>query len=303
MLTSFARLSLQEKEERERQAALREEKRAALLKRKQEEERKAKVEGLEKKRKEREEAASKATKGSVVRGVKPKVRPSHLVTLKSRELTANLSVPPQTDEEPAKKRKIEPDARSAQPSLAASQGRAGGMGPPPSALNKSTGASSALNKSAGASSALSKSTGATAMIGHSFMSSKINLAGGATAQPPRPPAPSASKPLGSTSGNLPPPRAAVEQQQRAPAPAPEPEVYQELPDIDSEYSDSDDEVAQEQKQAALPGWAKSPNLVRALQRQQEINPDDIFGPIPKLSIGGSLYFPFPACTFCPPRTR
>jgi hypothetical protein len=35
----------------------------------------------------------------------------------------------------------------------------------------------ALNKSAGASSALSKSTGATAMIGHSFMSSKINLAG------------------------------------------------------------------------------------------------------------------------------
>ncbi|KWU46113.1 hypothetical protein RHOSPDRAFT_32107 [Rhodotorula sp. JG-1b] len=251
-----------EKEERERQAALREEKRAALLKRKQEEERKAKVEGLEKKRKEREEAATKATKGSVIRGVKPK-----------------------TDEEPAKKRKIEPDARSAQPSLAASQGRAGGMGPPPSALNKSAGASSALNKSAGPSSALSKSTGATAMIGHSFMSSKINLAGGGATAQPRPPAPNASKPLGPTSGNAPPPRAAVEQQQRAPAPAPEPEVYQELPDIDSEYSDSDDEVAQEQKQAALPGWAKSPNLVRALQRQQEINPDDIFGPIPKLSIG------------------
>ncbi|GAA5981695.1 hypothetical protein JCM10908_004569 [Rhodotorula pacifica] len=240
---------LQEKEERERQAALREEKRAALLKRKQEEERKAKIEGLEKKRKEREEAAAKAAKGAISRGLKPK-----------------------TDEEPAKKRKIEPESRSAQPSLAASQGRAVGTGASQSALNKSTGASSMLNKS----------TGATAMIGHSFMSSKINLAGGSTAQP-RPPAPApASKPFGPSSGNV--PRAAIEQQ-RAPVPAPEPEVYQELPDIDSEYSDSDDEVAQEQKQAALPGWAKSPNLVRALQKQQEINPDDIFGPIPKLSIG------------------
>jgi hypothetical protein len=38
------------------------------------------VEGLEKKRKEREEAANKATKGSVVRGVKPKVRRSLLDT-------------------------------------------------------------------------------------------------------------------------------------------------------------------------------------------------------------------------------
>lgn len=142
---------------------------------------------------------------------------------------------------------------------------------PPSALNKSTGASAALSKSAGAS----------AMIGQSFMSSKINLAGSTGPRPVQ----QGPKPFGPTSGNL--PRTALEQQQRARAPTPEPEVYQELPDIDSEYSDSDDEAAQEQKQAALPGWAKSPNLVRALQRQQEINPDDIFGPIPKLSIGGT----------------
>ena len=92
LLTSFARPSLQEKEERERQAALREEKRAALLKRKQEEERKAKVEGLEKKRKEREEAATKATKGSVIRGVKPKVRPSLLVIQNPASLPFNLCV-------------------------------------------------------------------------------------------------------------------------------------------------------------------------------------------------------------------
>lgn len=161
-----------------------------------------------------------------------------------------------------------------QPSLAASQGRSGGMGPP----------SSTLNKSAGASSALHKSNGASSMIGQSFMSTKINLPGNAGG-PLRPTQPT-TKPFGANGGNA--PHAAIEQQPKpAPAPAPEPEVYQELPDIDSEYSDSDDEAAQEKKQAAMPGWAKSPNLVRALQQQQEINPDDIFGPIPKLSIGGA----------------
>lgn len=169
-----------------------------------------------------------------------------------------------------------------QPSLAASQGRSGGMGPP----------SSTLNKSAGASSALHKSNGASSMIGQSFMSTKINLPGNAGG-PLRPTQPT-TKPFGANGGNA--PHAAIEQQPKpAPAPAPEPEVYQELPDIDSEYSDSDDEAAQEKKQAAMPGWAKSPNLVRALQQQQEINPDDIFGPIPKLSIGGASKAFSPVC--------
>lgn len=44
-----------------------------MLQKKQEEERKVKAEGFEKKRKEREEQASKA-KANPIRGVKPKVR-------------------------------------------------------------------------------------------------------------------------------------------------------------------------------------------------------------------------------------
>ncbi|KAG6867147.1 hypothetical protein C0993_006258 [Termitomyces sp. T159_Od127] len=49
----------------------------------------------------------------------------------------------------------------------------------------------------------------------------------------------------------------------------------ELPEINSEYSDSDDE----DRSKALPGWAQSPELRQALQLQSTINPDDIFGAI------------------------
>ncbi|KAF9526493.1 hypothetical protein CPB83DRAFT_794894 [Crepidotus variabilis] len=53
----------------------------------------------------------------------------------------------------------------------------------------------------------------------------------------------------------------------------------ELPDINSEYSDSDDEgrVAPD-----LPDWAQSPELRQALEMQSRINPADIFGPVPVL---------------------
>ncbi|ORY92945.1 inner centromere protein, partial [Leucosporidium creatinivorum] len=57
----------------------------------------------------------------------------------------------------------------------------------------------------------------------------------------------------------------------------------ELPDIDSEYSDSGDE-GHDEKVKALPHWAQSPALAAALYRQQHVNPDDIFGPIPPLSM-------------------
>ncbi|KAF5385196.1 hypothetical protein D9615_001515 [Tricholomella constricta] len=49
----------------------------------------------------------------------------------------------------------------------------------------------------------------------------------------------------------------------------------ELPDIDSEYSDSDDE----DRPKSFPEWAQSPELREALQLQSTINPDDIFGAI------------------------
>ncbi|KAI1797846.1 hypothetical protein LXA43DRAFT_982300 [Ganoderma leucocontextum] len=50
----------------------------------------------------------------------------------------------------------------------------------------------------------------------------------------------------------------------------------ELPDINSEYSDSEDE---DRPKRDLPDWAKSPDIAAALQQQSTINPDDIFGPI------------------------
>ncbi|GAA5873876.1 hypothetical protein JCM8547_008628 [Rhodosporidiobolus lusitaniae] len=264
-----------EKEERDRKAALREEKRVALEKKKQDEDRKVKVETLEKKRKEREEAATKA-KANTIRGVKPKT----------------------ADEEPAKKRKIEPEQKtrseikkapqSSRPltasassqhvaSLTSSQ-NARAMGPPSSTLNKSAGPSRALNKSHGM---LNKSAGASAMIGTKFMSAQIRLpdaAANAQAGPSRP-APTVPKPFSVSQGALRPP------QQAAPTPAKKvEEVYQELPEIDSEYSDSDDEEAHNKKVAAMPRWAQSPALSHALYEQRKVNPDDIFGPIPPLSI-------------------
>lgn len=65
-----------------------------------------------------------------------------------------------------------------------------------------------------------------------------------------------------------------------------PEAYIELPDIDSEYSD-DDEEEQERKNAALPQWAQSPFLREALDAQAQIDPADIFGPIPDLKMEGA----------------
>lgn len=51
----------------------------------------------------------------------------------------------------------------------------------------------------------------------------------------------------------------------------------ELPDINSEYSDSEDE--NRPKSFNPPGWAQSPELREALQQQSTMNPDDIFGRI------------------------
>ncbi|TNY22727.1 inner centromere protein [Rhodotorula diobovata] len=267
-----------EKEEADRKNALKEQKRAAIAQKKLEDERKLKVEGLEKKRKEREEAASKAKAG-----------------------IARMKQKPAGDDEPAKKRKIEPEPKvrpeqkkigqptrplpasssASASSLAQSQGRAGAMGPP--ALNKSAGPSGALNKPVGPSAAfsnpLSKSAGASSMVGQSFMSAKIRLPDSSAAPaalPPRPLAPTVPKPFSSA---MRPP-----QPTQAPKVVEPQEPLQELPDIDSEYSDSDDE-AHERKNAALPRWAQSPALAQALLDQQQVNPDEIFGPIPKLSIG------------------
>ncbi|OCH89305.1 hypothetical protein OBBRIDRAFT_819794 [Obba rivulosa] len=51
----------------------------------------------------------------------------------------------------------------------------------------------------------------------------------------------------------------------------------ELPDINSEYSDSEDE--DRPRTFDPPEWAQSPELRNALQQQSTLNPDDIFGRI------------------------
>ncbi len=56
----------------------------------------------------------------------------------------------------------------------------------------------------------------------------------------------------------------------------------ELPDINSEYSDSEDE--DRQRTFNPPDWAQSPELRQALQQQSTINPDDIFGSIRPLKM-------------------
>jgi hypothetical protein len=51
----------------------------------------------------------------------------------------------------------------------------------------------------------------------------------------------------------------------------------ELPEPNSEYSDSEDESGQRKLEA--PEWAQSPELRAALESQSTVNPDDIFGPV------------------------
>lgn len=56
----------------------------------------------------------------------------------------------------------------------------------------------------------------------------------------------------------------------------------ELPDINSEYSDSEDE--DRPRTFDPPEWAQSPELRQILEMQSTINPDDIFGAVRPLKM-------------------
>ena len=56
----------------------------------------------------------------------------------------------------------------------------------------------------------------------------------------------------------------------------------ELPAINSDYSDSDDE--DREKTFDPPEWAQSPNLKRLLRAQRDRDPDSIFGPIREINL-------------------
>jgi hypothetical protein len=77
-------------------------------------------------------------------------------------------------------------------------------------------------------------------------------------------------------------RAKAQLQAARQEPEPIPSESIELPDINSEYSDSEDE--DRPRTFDPPGWAQSPELREALHLQSTINPDDIFGAIQPLKM-------------------
>ncbi|GAA5967922.1 hypothetical protein JCM3765_001788 [Sporobolomyces pararoseus] len=264
-----------EKDEAERKKAMRDlqERRLAAQKKKeekeqkkQEEERRAKAQELERKRKEREEAVAKA-----------------------KASAARLAAKREAEEENSKKRKMEQENKVPFKKAATQSSR-------PMTASSSSHRISSLATSqsrpvpAVPSNPLAKSGGASSMIGQKFMSNQIRLPDSSANARPVGPSTTIPKPFGLSAShgtNRPPvaPQGAALRQPPPPPSAhkPDPEPYQELPEIDSEYSDSDDE-AHEKKVASFPRWAQSPVLTHQLLEQQKINPDDIFGPIPALSV-------------------
>lgn len=72
-------------------------------------------------------------------------------------------------------------------------------------------------------------------------------------------------------------RAKAQMQSQSKEPPPVTSESIELPDINSEYSDSDDE--DRPRSFNPPEWAQSPELRQQLEQQSLMNPDDVFGPI------------------------
>ncbi|GAA6010721.1 hypothetical protein JCM11491_002914 [Sporobolomyces phaffii] len=276
---SAAAAAKKEKDDAERKKAMRDlqerrvqaqKKKQELEQKKQETERRAKAEELEKKRKDREEAVAKAKAAAARLAAKQKA---------------------QAEEENSKKRKMEQETKvplkkaatqSSRPMTASSS----------SHRISSLAASQSRPTSTVPGNPLAKSGGPTSMIGQKFMSNQIRLpesstnAQASSSRPPLGASTTVPKPFGLSASQGAARNAAPQASALRPPPSahkPDPEPYQELPEIDSEYSDSDDE-AHEKKVAAFPRWAQSPVLTHQLLEQQKINPDDIFGPIPALSI-------------------
>ncbi|CAE6407876.1 unnamed protein product [Rhizoctonia solani] len=238
-----------------------EERRQAAALRKAEEEKSRTLE-LEKKRKEREELA------------------------KSAKAPAKKVV-----EDPNKKRKLEVESKAA--------------GKKPAAPSTSTFAQSTVSTattSTATKSRIAKPT-ATAGPGPSALKSALKSASSNPFQPAPPasttktlkPATSSSslkaaaakKAKGSISDA---PGQALQQQMQARVQAQlkaaqkEPEIQSEnieLPDINSEYSDSDDE----DRGKDFPSWTQDQALLDALKDQEKFNPDALFGPIQPLKMG------------------
>lgn len=296
---------MKEQQERDRKNAIKEEReqqrRLLTIAKQQEEERanKARAEAqAERKRKEPEEgskmikppsSASKATTAPQTLKIKlpqpvaskaktstVKVRKIALICISFRSLQSSI----QPSDDPMKRRKVDSDA-GAGPSkpiirIPAQTSRPGtALGKYPAA---STSNAQVVRKVEPLQ--VAKPTAA------SVTKAKISSTTGKAPAPGSSTKPTGNKvPLHKNAGKLKAP-----QPVSTPAPPPpaieEPEeVYEELPDIASEYSDSDDDT-QAKKSAALPQWAQSPALKAQLIAQSRLDPDEIFGAVPELKLEG-----------------
>ncbi|SCZ99582.1 BZ3500_MvSof-1268-A1-R1_Chr3-1g06121 [Microbotryum saponariae] len=224
-------------------------KRAEMAQKKKAEEDRVRRDELERRRKEREERERK------LKQQRPETKKTTTTTTQS-----------QPSQYPGSSAPLRPYPSTTSSNLNSSQPR-----PPNGGLSASQ--PSNHRQMPGASSSTS-ATASSSMIGVKYMVPNPSNLGASSSAPPRAIAP----PQFATKAFAPP------QPPRIVAPPPQAEPYQELPEIDSEYSDSGDEEARAVKIAAMPGWAQSPALAAALYAQQQINPRDIFGPIPPLQM-------------------
>ncbi|EIW64703.1 uncharacterized protein TRAVEDRAFT_68460 [Trametes versicolor FP-101664 SS1] len=222
-----------------------------------EEERKIKEEA-ERRKREREEHTDKRP----LRSTTTVAKKADEDNTQKRKLAAPTSKPPSKD----KKDSTAPP-RLAKPSAgpgAASSSKPSGL--PKSALKQPA---SSVPVTPGAAKAAPKT------VKHVPSSSNLKSAAAGPSKG-KAPAREASEPPAAKST-----KAAADSRAAAGPPAGAPQVTSEsieLPDINSEYSDSDDEDRPSRKRA-LPDWAQSPDIAAALQQQSTINPDDIFGRI------------------------
>ncbi|KAI0361665.1 hypothetical protein OH77DRAFT_1444400 [Trametes cingulata] len=253
-----------QQEELEKKAARLKEmenRRQLALQRKAEEE---KTRALEEERKIKEEAERRKREREEHTDKRP-LRSTTAIPKKAEEDTTNKrKVGAETSQKPPSKDK---KATAAPRAVKPPTGPAASTSSKPSALPKSAmkqPSSSTVPVTPGAAKAAPKT------VKHVPSSSNLKSAAAKGKTPAReasePPAGKSTKPAapGPIQGGPPaePPRVASESI--------------ELPEINSEYSDSDDE---DRPKRELPEWAQSPDIAAALQQQSTINPDDIFGRI------------------------
>lgn len=249
-----------------------------------EEEKKIREEG-EKRKREREETTDKRPL---------KVAPKKVCPVGVHFMTAVANGSSQVEEDPTKKRKVtvEAEKKAIESKKPPSKDTVAPSRMPQPAATSTAAKSNPLNKSTGfkpsASQALSSSATYNAQVAVGSTSHtktaetkvvKTSMASKTSSLKGKSKAPVQDEDLSQPSLQLQTQMAARAKAQIQAAKQHPPEGTEniELPDINSEYSDSDDE--DRPRTFDPPEWAQSPELRQQLQTLSTINPDDIFGPI------------------------